>query len=55
MENEIPQEQEAKNLKISNANWKWIMVTKLDLGYKTVDELVTKMKELFIETYKRKK
>ena len=46
---------EIKNLKVSEGNWRWMMSTKFDLGYKTADDLLTKMKELFISKFQVKK
>jgi hypothetical protein len=43
-----------KNIKISDENWRFLMETKLDFGYKTIDAVFTKLIQSFNKTYVHK-
>ena len=43
-----------RNIKVSEENWKKIMEIKLDLGYNTSNDVISKILALFYKTYKKK-
>jgi hypothetical protein len=44
-----------KSIKISDTNWKTIMEIKLDMAYKTIDAVLTKLLSTFNKTYAHNK